>query len=356
MALGAQPIAFPWPSRARGQRCDAASDASSSVQEAQNGAKEPVPAGHPLDDGHDSDARAPVPDAAAASDASCPPAAHLDGARRLVGAVGRVLRAHGVIVDPASCSSAAVRVSIEAPPRGAPLTLHIQNRFGRASDREVADVDTAASLIETWALREDESLVAPPALTPVPAVVAAPKAVVPAAAPWVVDASLEAATTSDASVWYGPTLGACGRVGRLCVGGRARVARDAGVGGPPDDRVYTRTDVDVLATVGTKLGSGPVTLTPQIGVGAGRASSSRPAPARHDERPVEREHRAPRRGRGHRGPDAVAAVVDLLGGQRDARASGPRRVWSRCLAMPDRLFPRGPRASDRAMSEGRRER
>jgi len=212
-----------------------------------------------------------------ASDASCPPAAHLDGARRLVGAVGHVLRAHGVIVDPASCSSAAVRVSIEAPPRGAPLTLHIRDRFGRASDREVADVDTAASLIETWALREDESLVAPPALPPVPAVVAAPKAVAPAAAPWVVDVSIEAAAASDASVWYGPTLGACGRVGRLCVGGRARVARDAGTGGPPDDHVYTRTDVDVLATVGTTLGSGPLTLTPQIGVGAGRAASSRPA-------------------------------------------------------------------------------
>jgi hypothetical protein len=213
----------------------------------------------------------------AASDASCPPAAHLDGARRLVGAVGRLLRAHGVTVDPASCSSAAVRVSIEAPPRGAPLTLHIRDRFGRASDREVADVDTAASLIETWALREDESLVAPPALPPAPALVAAPKAVVPAAAPWVVDASIEAAAASDGSVWYGPTLGACGLVGRLCVGGRARVARDAGRGGPPDDHVYTRTDVDVLATVGAELGSGRVTLTPRIGVGAGRASSSRPA-------------------------------------------------------------------------------
>jgi hypothetical protein len=34
------------------------------ARRAQNGAKEPVPAGHPIDDGHDSDARAPASDAA----------------------------------------------------------------------------------------------------------------------------------------------------------------------------------------------------------------------------------------------------------------------------------------------------
>jgi hypothetical protein len=212
----------------------------------------------------------------AASDASCPPAAHLDGARQLVGAVTRLLRAHGVAVDhpaPAACVDATVRVSIEAPPRGAPLTLHIQDRFGRASEREVADVDTAASLIETWAMQEDQSLVTPPVLASAPVVVAAP-----AAPPWMVLASVEAASASDGSVWVGPTLGGCGRVGRLCVGGRTRIARDTRMGGPPDDHVFTRTDIDVLATVGTTIGHGRLTFTPTLGIGAGRVSSSRPPP------------------------------------------------------------------------------
>lgn len=215
----------------------------------------------------------------APSDAPCPPAAHLDGSHRLVGAVSRILRAHGVAVDhpaPAACSDATVRVSIEAPPRGAPLTLHIQDRFGRASEREVADVDTAASLIETWALQEDKALLTPPTATSAPAVVVAAPVVVPTDSTWTLLASVEAAAASDGSVWVGPTVGACGRVGPLCVGGRARIAGDSGTGGPPDDRVYSRTDIDVLATAGTTFAGRHMTFTPELRLGAGRWSASRP--------------------------------------------------------------------------------
>lgn len=213
---------------------------------------------------------------AAASGGACPPAAHLDGAHRLIGLVSQILRAHGVVIDPAACSDATVRVSIEAPRRGAPLMLHIRDRFGRASEREVADVDTAASLIETWALQEDQALVTPPVLTVAPTVVAAPPDAARDAWGWALLASAETAAASDGSLWYGATVSGCGRIGALCVGGRARLERDSGAGGPPDDRVYSRTDLDVLATVGTTLGHARMTVSPALGIGVGRWSASRP--------------------------------------------------------------------------------
>ena len=205
----------------------------------------------------------------ATAGAACPPVAIVEGAAEIVTPVAAVLRRRGLRSEPSGCGRV-VRASLVARPGLNAYGLHIEDGYGRVSDREIADASTAASLIESWAIDEDADVLAPrtaptaiaraPVAPPVP-VSGAPEA-------FRVATRGEVATATDGSVWYGGALAACGRVGLMCLGGRARIARDGGGdGGGGLTGTLTRTRIDAGAAAALPLSRGAFTLAPAIGVG-----------------------------------------------------------------------------------------
>ena len=200
---------------------------------------------------------------------ACPPVAIVEGAAEIVMPVAAVLRRRGLRSEPSGCGRV-VRASLVARPGLNAYGLHIEDGYGRVSDREIADASTAASLIESWAIDEDADVLAPrsapTAIARAP--VAPPAAVSDATAAFRIATRGEVATATDGSVWYGGALAACGRVGLTCLGGRARIARDGGGdGGGGLTGTLTRTRIDMGAAAALPLSRGAFTLAPAIGVG-----------------------------------------------------------------------------------------
>src|SRR3954469_7855008 len=86
--------------------------------------------------------------ATAATGAGCPPVAIVVGAAEIVTPVAAVLRRRGVRSQPSGCGRV-VRASLVTRPDLKAYSLHIEDGYGRVSDREIADASTAASLIES---------------------------------------------------------------------------------------------------------------------------------------------------------------------------------------------------------------
>jgi len=198
----------------------------------------------------------------------CPPVAVVEGAAEIVAPVAAVLRRRGLRSEPSGCGRV-VRASLMTRPDLKAYSLHIEDGYGRVSDREIADASTAASLIESWAIDEDADVLAPRA--PTIAVASAPLAPLPpAAGPPVAFRVMtlgEVTTATDGSVWYGGALTACGRLGSICVGGRARIARNEGDGGGGLSVTLTRSRIDAGAAALMPLSWGGFTFAPMIGVG-----------------------------------------------------------------------------------------
>jgi hypothetical protein len=207
---------------------------------------------------------------------ACPPTAVLEGAAEIVTPIAAVLRRRGVGTGPSDCARI-VRASLAPRPNLATYSLHIEDSYGRVSDREVADARTAASLIESWAIDEDADVLAPRATPAAVETLGAEtkSAATPPPVTWRVDVLGEVATATDRSIWYGGTAAACGRVGPFCVGGRIRLARDAeavvtamatGIDGAIST-AWTRTRYGGGAMVALPLSRGLFTLAPTIGLG-----------------------------------------------------------------------------------------
>jgi hypothetical protein len=216
-----------------------------------------------------------VADAVASASATpCPARAALEGNPALTAPIARGLRARGVaLASELACGGRTVRavVSSAAPARG--YKLHIDDGFGRVSDRLVVETETAVSLIESWVVDEDADLLA---VTPTPApaaaavaVATAPSPAPPAAAPFFVFGGPAATFGTDRSVWGAAILGGCGRVGPLCVGARTSVARDLSLAGESADAGTHRTGAELLATASLPLERGRLFALPSVGVGAG---------------------------------------------------------------------------------------
>ncbi len=205
----------------------------------------------------------------ATAGAACPPVAIVEGAAEIVTPVAAVLRRRGLRSEPSGCGRV-VRASLVAKPGLNAYGLHIEDGYGRVSDREIADASTAASLIESWAIDEDADVLAPRAAptTIARAPVAPPVPLSGAPGAFRVATRGEVASATDGSVWYGGALSACGRVGLMCLGGRARIARDGGGDGGGGLTGYlTRTRIDAGAAASLPLSRGAFTLAPAIGVG-----------------------------------------------------------------------------------------
>jgi len=139
--------------------------------------------------------------------------------------------------------------------------LHIEDGFGRTSDRVVAEPAMAVSLIESWAVDEDADLLTASALpAAAPTVVVASGASVEATSQSRFWGSLNSALASDGSLWAGGSLNACARWGPLCVGGQLDALRDTGTRGPTSDGGATRTTADLLL-----MGAMPADLRPTDG-------------------------------------------------------------------------------------------
>jgi hypothetical protein len=204
---------------------------------------------------------------------TCPAIANVQGVAEIVESVRVMLRAHGIAVEPspelARCAERSVHAWLRREPPSRSYALHIEDPFGRTSDRQVSDAETAASLIESWALPLAAALAAP---SPIPAVVRQetdnlPRAKETPAIHWRLTGALEVAGGSDDSLWYGGTLTGCANVTTLCVGGRLRIARDDSVWGP--DRDVTRSGTELLALVTLPLVRHGVRLAPMMGLGVG---------------------------------------------------------------------------------------
>ena len=79
------------------------------------------------------------------------------------------------------------------------------------------------------------------------------------------DVTIEA----DASVWYGASATGCLRIGAVCAGGRARIARDGGIAGPSANAGGgSRTASELLAAVALPVASPRLTVTPLLALGA----------------------------------------------------------------------------------------
>src|SRR5260221_2597261 len=91
---------------------------------------------------------------ATAAGTACPPVAIVEGAAEIVTPVAAVLRRRGLRSTPSGCGRV-VRASLVTRPNLKAYSLHIEDGYGRVSDREIADASTAASLIESWAIDED---------------------------------------------------------------------------------------------------------------------------------------------------------------------------------------------------------
>jgi hypothetical protein len=204
----------------------------------------------------------------ATAGAACPPVAIVEGAAEIVAPVAAVLRRRGVRSEPSGCGRV-VRASLATSPGVKSYSLHIEDGYGRVSNREIADAGTAASLIESWAVDEDADVLAPRA-API-AIAHAPETPTLAAAGGTAGFGVailgEVSTASDGSVWYGGGAGACGRVGLICLGGRARIARDAGNGSGVLAGSLSRTRIDGALTASVPLSRGAFTFAPALGVG-----------------------------------------------------------------------------------------
>jgi hypothetical protein len=198
---------------------------------------------------------------------ACPPTVLLGGDKTLVSAVAPLLAGRGISTEEGGCPGLAVTLE----KRGRATLVFADAVEEQASPREVTDARTAATVIESWVRTDvDAPLLArhPPVddlEVPVGLVVAAPQA---ASRPFEVATLGELGVASDRTTLGGFQVSACGMVGRVCVGGRARfgtVIDGPGAWEGPMDREV----VDGLVDAELPLRLGPVALSPGLGVGLG---------------------------------------------------------------------------------------
>jgi hypothetical protein len=203
----------------------------------------------------------------------CAATTTLEGPAELTTAVARGLQAHGVAIGSrGTCPDRSVRARIGGGPSPGTFSLHIEDGYGRTSDRVLADTATAVSLIESWAIDEESDLLAAraPAAPPATevAAIAAPAAT-PAALPLRLYGGLGSTAGSDRSVWASALLGGCVGVGRACVGAELTGGLDLGLAGDTAAPGTTRSGADLLVIGAVPIVRGRWLVMPKVGLGAG---------------------------------------------------------------------------------------
>jgi hypothetical protein len=204
---------------------------------------------------------------ATAGSAAAAPCASIRGPGDLVAAVRETLAARGVAEQPA-CQTVSVDVARSADG----IVVDIEDRFGRTSQRVVADPAAAATIVESWTRTDDVTALlevtspAPPHAPvrddEVPIVLHHDPS--PPAGPELGAAlSLESSVGSEGSHWLGLRGTACLAIGPACVGVLVRAASDV------SDRMIQHYGVDLLVGTDFAIRRGRLMIVPGLGVGLG---------------------------------------------------------------------------------------
>lgn len=212
----------------------------------------------------------------ARADADCPPVAVTEGEAALADSIATRLASAGIATSVVE-GCPVVRVVVAA--RGERVHLTITDGFDRSTEREVSDVRTAATVVESWTLQEIDparASAAVPVSSPLAAERAAePLPVVPPAVPVAaIGAAAELSIGSDGSSWYGVVADGCARSGRVCIGGRARLAADGGSSVSELPTQASVLDVSALASLDLPLAIGRLVVRPGVGVGGAWSRTS----------------------------------------------------------------------------------
>jgi hypothetical protein len=199
--------------------------------------------------------------------AACPAAVSLSGDAALVSEVRSVLAGRGVVTEPGGCP--ALAVTLER--RGGVTVVARPALDEPAAAREVTDLRTAATVIESWVRTDVEA----PLLARRADDGEMPEglAVIAKTAPGNERPAFELFTLGELSVAsdhtssFGFQAGACGRVGRACLGGRARFTNFEA--GPGAWASLDRETIDALTDLAVPLRLGPLTAAPGVAAGVG---------------------------------------------------------------------------------------
>jgi hypothetical protein len=207
----------------------------------------------------------------------CVARAELGGDADIVARVGTELARLGVERGTAVPGCRGVVARVETDREG--IAVAIQDGARRSEGRVVTDPAMAASWIDSW-LHDDLDgnawlISAPVRVADAPGLTSS--IIAPATKPSALDAvSLTFAyehAWSDGATATGGSIAGCLRVGRTCLGGRLRYARE------PDRTVgvtaMARSDVSVLATASMPVRAGRMVIAPELGLGVGRTSTRR---------------------------------------------------------------------------------
>lgn len=172
----------------------------------------------------------------ASAETSCRATALLEGDATLVDALDAALHRRGIATTATAtattgCRAARARITRQ----GGSIIVSVVDPDGRRSERRLADLDAAASLIESWARPDLNAALLvgeePAALASEPARVDAAPIVRSRARtrdPLTLVAAGEASMDTDGGAWLGARATGCARVGRVCAGITGRtLARDA---------------------------------------------------------------------------------------------------------------------------------
>jgi hypothetical protein len=150
------------------------------------------------------------------------------------------------------------------------ILVEVVDATGQHAQAEVSDVRVAAVWVRSWLADDFSSPLWPRGQAPRPEP--------PAASPpdWTVRAQAGVGLSDDRTVWSHGQVGACHRLGPVCVGAAvtagAQTATQFRFGATA---AYDRRDVAGLATVAWPVDSGALHLTPEAGLGVGWLSTTR---------------------------------------------------------------------------------
>jgi len=236
---------------------------------------------------------------AAAADPPCKPSARVTGERSVADAIGAALRERGIEVvaeaagpDPAFVGAACRRVSAEVATGGHRIMVWITDGEGHRAERLTEDVPAAATVIESWARRDlvdpllDERSAIPIGTIGAASAASAANAASAAqldraAAPepphYLLAGGVDAGVSGDGGLWTGAHAQACGRIGRICLGGVLRYALDLEQSGDTKLLGTERSALELAATAELPVRRGGFAITPGLGLGLSSVTARNPA-------------------------------------------------------------------------------
>lgn len=233
----------------------------------------------------------------AAAEPPCRPSARLTGERPLADEIGAVLRERGIAVvadaaessasagsDPAFTGAACRQVSAEVATGGHRIMVWITDDEGHRVERLTEDVPAAATAIESWARRDlldpllDARAAIPIGLPGAASAAQVERTAAPAAAPphYRLAGGADVGVSGDGGLWTGVHAQACGRIGRICLGGLVRYAYDLERSGDTRRLGTERSGLEIGATVELPVHRGALAIAPGLGLALSSITAHNP--------------------------------------------------------------------------------